>query len=43
MARHALGTSSDDCDSIRIGSAGLRSSAQLPRALNRLPESLELE
>ena len=24
VARHALGTPSDDCDSVRIGSAGLR-------------------
>ena len=40
VARHALGTPSDDCDSVRIGSLVSGSSVQLPRALNRLPESL---
>jgi len=40
VARHALGTPSDDCDSVRIGSFNLRIECPLPQALNRLPKSL---
>jgi len=39
VARHALGTPSDDCNSVRSHLVS-GSSAQLLWALNRLPESL---